>query len=183
MFEAIPNGPTCLMVIDFQTRLFDVMPETERSDALTHARLAIEGAKALGLPIITTEQYPKGLGHTHPLLSQYLDALAFEKLSFSAASEPRVMAALSETGCTELLIVGMETHICVLQTVAELTLKGYRCHVLEDAVLSRSPKNKARGCELMARMGAVVSTTEIALFGLLRGADHPGFKAISRLVR
>ena len=183
MFEPIPTGPACLMVVDFQTRLFDVMPALERDMALRCAQIAVAGARALDLPVIVTEQYPKGLGSTHHALRGDLYEPPIEKLSFSAAAAPGVLEQLDALACNEVLVLGMETHICVLQTVHALQARGLRCHVLQDAVLSRRPSNKALGCDLMRQAGAVISSTETALFGLLGSADHPAFKTISRLVR
>ena len=183
MFEPIPTGPACLMVVDFQTRLFDVMPESERDRALRCAQIAIAGARALALPVIVTEQYPKGLGSTHNALRDDLHEPPVEKLSFSAAAAPRVLERLEALACKEVLVLGMETHICVLQTVHALQARGLRCHVLQDAVLSRRASHKVLGCDLMRQAGAVISSTEIALFGLLGSAEHPAFKTISRLVR
>ena len=175
---------TALLLIDYQELLFHAMPEPVRAQKLRHTQIALRGAVALDLPVIATEQYPRGLGPTlGSLLGASPGLKPIEKQDFSAASVDAVMAALEASGASHVLVAGMETHICVLQTVVDLQARGLTCHVLADACLSRHTHNWRRGLALCERAGASVSTTEIALFQLLRTSDHDAFKAISRLIR
>lgn len=175
---------TAVLVIDYQELLFSAMPEALRDRNLHQATVALRGARVLNLPVIATEQYPQGLGPTlGPLAGACETMRPYPKLDFSAAQVDEVLEDLERVGAEHVLIVGMETHICVLQTVRELQARGYLCHVLADAVMSRHTINYNRGLALCEAAGAVVSTVEIALFQILGSADADGFKAISRLIR
>lgn len=175
---------TQLLVVDYQERLFAAMPEEARDRHAHHAGIAIEGARALGLPVLVTEQYPKGLGHTIPPLAALLEGVTpFEKLAFSCAKDDSACAAIASQGRSRVLVIGMETHICVYQTVLDLVAAGHVVHVLADACLSRRKESWRSGLALCAAAGAVVSNTETALFQLLGQAGGDTFKAISRLIR
>lgn len=172
---------TVLLMIDMQERLMPVMDE---KDALLEKSIAlIRGAQLLELPILVTEQYPRGLGETVDCLKElFVDWNPHEKMLFSACSEP-LIRELSTLRKSKVVIFGIETHICVFQTVRDLLALGYEVFVVEDAVSSRDPKNKRNALNMMAQMGAVVTNVESSLFDLLKKAGSAEFKQISRWIR
>ncbi|RJS20781.1 hydrolase [Corallococcus sp. H22C18031201] len=177
----LKQDQTALLVVDIQERLCAVMDRDELDRMLARTNAAIEGARALGLPVLVTEQYPKGLGPTHSLLRMRLgDAKPVEKLEFSAAV-PEVLSALGTR--RQVLVVGMETHICIFQTIRDLSERGFEPYLLADAVLSRTTEDRRVGLELARDAGARVLTVEAALFDLLGRAGTPEFKKISAAVR
>ncbi|MCY1014893.1 isochorismatase family protein [Pyxidicoccus sp. MSG2] len=170
-----------LLIVDIQERLCAAMDRDALERTLTRTNAAIEGARALGLPIILTEQYSKGLGPTHSLVRMRLgDVKPVEKMEFSAAV-PEVLAALGHR--RQVLVAGMEAHICVFQTVRDLTERGLSPFLLADAVLSRSAEDRRVGLDLCRDAGAQVVTVEAALFDLLERAGTPEFKKVSAAVR
>jgi nicotinamidase-related amidase len=171
-----------LLVVDIQERLAVVMPERERVVANTGHLIA--AAKLLGVPVLLTEQYPKGLGPTVPELRTALDPEpAIVKMTFDCCGEPAFAPALEQTGRSTLIVCGMEAHICVLQTVLGLLEAGLAVHVAADAVCSRSPENARIALELLRDAGAVVTCTETVLFQLLGRAGTPEFKTIQARIR
>ena len=171
---------TALLVIDVQLAFARVMPDFEGL-AERCARMADVGA-ALELPIFATEQYPRGLGATAPVLRTALrDVVVESKTSFSSLGCDGVRAGLQGGGVRQVLVCGVETHVCVLQTVHELLAAGLEPHVLADCVLSRNEVDRTHALERMARAGAVVTTSEAAAFELLRDAEHPSFKQIQQM--
>jgi nicotinamidase-related amidase len=170
-----------LLIIDVQERLCAAMPEDELARMLGRTAALIAGAQALKLPVHLTEQYPKGLGPTLPLLRASLDGITpVEKLRFSAFV-PEIERAL--TGRRQVLIAGMETHVCVFQTARDLAERGYQPVLCVDAVLSRTELDRRVGLELCRDAGAQLTTVEAALFDLLGEAGTPEFKAISKAVK
>ena len=170
-----------LLIVDIQERLAHAMNAQRLDRVLNRTLAAIEGARALELPIVVTEQYPKGLGPTVPALLEKLSGVPrFEKLEFSAWS-PQVHAALH--GRLDVLVVGMETHVCVFQTVRDLAKAGLRPYLAADAVLSRHELDERVGVELCRDSGAQVTTVEAALFDAMERAGGPVFKAISAAVK
>lgn len=176
-----------LLVIDVQARLCGAMnPEGLRRLRQNTVTL-IEGAKILGVPVFVTEQYPKGIG---PTLEDVMAALPegqriFEKLSFSCSGVPEFMDALQASKRDQIVVVGMETHVCVYQTVRDLLVRNVvrSVHVVEDAVISRTEENRRIGLAQMAEAGAVRTSTETVLFDLLERAGTPEFKAVSKLIK
>jgi len=174
-------GNAALLVVDIQERLCAAMEKEPLERVLRRTGAAIEGAKALQLPILVTEQYSKGLGPTHHQLCERLGEFKpVEKLEFSAATAD-VLTALQ--GRRQVLLVGMETHICVFQTARALVEKGFDVFLCADAVLSRSAEDRRVGLELCKEVGARVTTVESALFDMLGRAGSPEFKLISAAVR
>jgi nicotinamidase-related amidase len=170
-----------LLVVDIQERLCPAMEPHALERMLNRTCAAIEGAKVLQFPIFVTEQYPKGLGPTHAQVRERLGGRKpFEKLEFSAAT-PEVAAALEIR--KQVLVVGMETHICVYQTVRDLVGKGFEVWLCADAVLSRSAEDRRVGLDLCKEAGARVTTVESALFDMMGRAGTPEFKAVSAAVR
>ncbi len=172
-----------LLVIDVQEKLAPAMNQDLYRQLVLHVNLLIEGFKALDLPIIATEQYPKGLGHTVAELNGATDQKTVEKIAFSCCGENDFIDALKKTAAKQVVIVGMETHVCVLQTVLDLLDRGYVVHLVQDAVCSRFKGDYANAIKTAARAGAVITTTETALFQLVKVAGTDGFKTVSKLVR
>lgn len=171
-----------LLVVDIQERLAVVMDE--RQKVVVNTNHLIEASKLLSVPVIVTEQYPKGLGPTVPEVKCALQAYApLEKITFSCCGESSFKSALSETGRKTVLLVGMETHVCVLQTCIDLLADGYNVHCVDDAVCSRKMENYRTAIEYMRNAGAVITCTETALFQLLVRAGSDEFKAISKRIR
>ncbi|MFO7154600.1 MAG: hydrolase [Caldicoprobacter oshimai] len=170
-----------LMIIDIQERLVSVMDQ--RDQVIHNAKILVSVAQKLRIPVVVTEQYPKGLGKTVKEISDALGAFqAFEKLSFSAYT-PEIMSELAKLGRKKVIVSGMETHVCVFQTVRDLLRDGYQVFVVKDAVCSRTLENYQNGLYLMAEMGAVITNTETVLFDLLKKAGTPLFKELSKLVK
>lgn len=170
-----------LLVVDIQERLTAAMDRDALDRMLARTNAAIEGARALGLPVIVTEQYPKGLGPTHSLVKMRLGEFKpVEKLEFSAAV-PDVLSTLGSR--KQVLIVGMETHVCVFQTARDLVEQGFEPYLCADAILSRNAEDRRVGLELCREVGARIGTVEAALFDMLVRAGSPEFKKVSAAVR
>ena len=171
-----------LVVIDVQGKLAQLMHN--RTDLFKNLRLMIRGAQVLGIPILWTEQYPKGLGPTVPEVSELLPAIQpIAKKAFSCCGEPAFMSALEPLGRRQLLLTGIETHVCVHQTALDLLEAGYEVQVIADAVSSRTAENRHVGLEKMRDAGVVITSTETALFELMKVAEGPRSREISRLVK
>ncbi len=172
---------TLLVIVDIQDKLARVMPER---DALVESvsRL-IRGAGVLGVPILFTEQNPAGLGPTVPELRPLLGGEPIVKRAFSCCGEPAFVQALRASGRRQVLLAGMETHVCVYQTARDLRADGFEVEVVVDAVASRTAANRAVGLEKIRAAGAGVTSVEAALFELLGVADGPSFKEILQIVK
>ena len=174
-----PENAT-LLLIDWQTRLFDVMPTLFRDKIRSNAENLLWIAQMLEIPTVQSEQYPRGLG---PSLSGLNTPDPVEKTSFSAMVTPEFAATLKELDRKQVILTGMETHICVAQTCRDLLDAGYDVWVVADAVLSRRSLDWQLGIESMRTDGARLTTTEALLFSLLRDANNPYFKDASRRIR
>lgn len=172
-----------LLVVDVQERLAAAMPEAAMSAVATNAGILLDAARALGVAVLATEQYPKGLGATVSSLAERLPAPALPKTTFDACSDLAVARALAAASPRAVVVVGMETHVCVFQTARELVLRGYATYVVADAVASRREENRALGLSLCERAGAVVAPTETIVFDWLERAGTDAFKAVSKLVK
>ncbi|MCE5270621.1 hydrolase [bacterium] len=173
---------TLLLVVDVQERLMPVIDNTER--VTLNIRRLVQGAGVLGLPVLATEQYPKGLGLTVASVRELLDNSCLrEKLTFSCLGEPAILGFLKTAARGTVLVCGAEAHVCVSQTVHDLLAAGFRVHVAADAVSSRDPENRRLALERMARAGATITSTEAALFELLERAGTEQFRAVSKLVK
>jgi nicotinamidase-related amidase len=171
-----------LLVVDVQERF---RPHIDGWDPLVRRlEVLIRGCVALDLPIIATEQYPKGLGPTIPELQDALEGSdIFTKRAFSALGSGEVIAALEQYGRDQVIVAGIEAHVCVQQTVADL-LDGHRqAHVALDAISSRTAGDREIGVRRMRAAGMTPSGVELALFELVGTSEHPAFKEISALVR
>lgn len=177
---------TAILVVDVQERLASAMPEGRLADMLRAARILIDGGRLLGARSLFTEQYPKGLGRTLAEVASVLEHAAaprFEKLHFSAFDDSHLRTTLADTGTEDVVVLGMETHVCVFQSVRDLSAAGYRVHVPVDGVVSRRDDHRQAGLGLCERAGALLTTAESVAFDWLVHAKSPEFKAISALVR
>ena len=172
---------TALIVIDIQVALTRVMHEKDR--LVDNARRLIEGANVLGLPVILTEQYPKGLGHTIPEIAELIESEPVEKTAFSCCGEKAFVGAAEALGRRQLLLCGIETHVCVYQTARDLVERGYEVEVVADAVSSRAIGNKLIGLDRIKAAGAKLTSVEMALFELLKDASGDAFKQIVKIVK
>ncbi|NOY12970.1 MAG: isochorismatase family protein [Deltaproteobacteria bacterium] len=172
-----------LIVIDVQERLVPAMNERVCGQVVSHINMLLEGFRAMQLPVIATEQYPRGLGNTIVELAAATEQVCIEKISFSCVGEPKFMAALEKTAAKQVVLVGMESHVCVYQTLIDLLDRGYRVHLVRDAICSRFKSDYQTAIAMAVQMGAVLTTTEIALFQLLGVAEGDDFKVVSRLAR
>ena len=171
-----------LLIVDIQERLAIVMKDRDR--VVGNCQHLIELAKMIDLPVVVTEQYPKGLGRTVPELQSVLpEYKPIEKISFDCCCQSTFMQDLMGHKRKTVILAGMETHICVLQTALGLLKAGVNVHVVEDAVCSRSGENWRTGIEFMRDAGAVVTCTETVLFQLLKVAGTEEFKKISQRIK
>jgi nicotinamidase-related amidase len=171
---------SALLVIDVQDKLLAAIPGADA--LLRNVAFLIDAAKLLGVPVLATEQYPKGLGPTAACIAGRLTPGLPAKTAFSCAAVPEVVAAV-EGGRPTVLVAGIESHVCVLQTVLDLSARGVRVFVAADAVASRFEADHRSALARMERAGAISTTVETAAFELLATAAHPAFKAVSRLVQ
>ena len=172
---------TACLIVDIQERLTPALHEVERfTSACT---LLIQGLHALGIPMMATEQYPQGLGTTLPEIKSLLQDTPFvEKTRFSAVL-PETEDFIRRHNAQNIVLIGAETHICMLQTALDLRVQGLNVYIPAECAASRNPANKANGLEQMRAAGVTVGNGESLLFALLRDAKHPAFKTISKLVR
>lgn len=173
---------TVLLLVDIQEKLVRAMHA--REDLVLRAQQLARGAGALSVPMLCTEQNPQGLGATVPEISACLPGIRpIAKFSFSCCASEPFMQALQATARRNVLMAGIETHVCVYQTALELMAKGYRVDVVADACSSRTPQNKQIGIDKIREAGAGVTSVETALFELLKVADGPLFKQILGIVK
>ena len=180
---ALDKDQAVLVVVDVQERLIPSMPEDVYRQTLKNIRFLVEGAEKLQVPVVATEQYPGGLGHTVPELAHACKSHLVEKVSFGCCGEPKFLDCLKELDRPQVIVTGMEAHVCVYQTVLGLLGAGYRVHLVRDAVISRGKLDYRNALELCAQAGATVTTAETALFQLTGASTAPEFKAISNLVK
>lgn len=172
-----------LVVVDVQTKLTDVMPNEAMPQVLRNAGNLIAASKLLAVPLVITEQYPKGLGNTEPaLLAAAPHIQAIEKITFSCMATPKFAQQLSGEK-SQIVLAGMEAHICVLQTALDLIDAGKQVFVVEDAIISREPANKANAIARLRDAGCVITNMESVLFEWLGVAQGDAFKAISQMVK
>jgi nicotinamidase-related amidase len=178
----ITKEHTIGLVIDIQERLVPVMYDKEAF--LKNCGILIQGLQLLDIPMIVTQQYTKGLGETVSEISTKIPDFAYiEKRDFSCCNEPELMVRLSMLNIKNVIICGIESHVCVLQTVLDLKEAGYHPVVVADATSSRSPVNLDIAKERFRHEGIMMTTAESVLFELTRSSAAPEFKAISKLVK
>ena len=179
----LSRDDTVLVVIDVQEAYRTVLFEYERV-ARQVARL-LQGAAALAVPVLITEQYPKGVGATVAEVAAVLPpgVEPIQKMSMSCWGAPAFAEALRASGRTQVVIAGIEAHACVNQTAHDLLAAGYQVHVARDATSSRHRDDYALGWEKMTAAGVVPASVESALLELLRTAEAPEFKAVQRIIK
>jgi nicotinamidase-related amidase len=184
--QRLDPASSLLLVVDVQERLATAMPPAAMERLTASTLLVLEAARILGVPVVASEQYPKGLGATVAAVGDKLRAMGVEpidKLTFDACGEPRIARELAARGPRSVVVAGMETHICVFQTARELARRGAEVHVVADAVASRREENRSLGLGLCERAGALVTPAETVVFDWLGRAGTDAFKAVSKLVR
>jgi len=174
-----------LLLIDIQEKLFKPMPLAIQDQMIQRIRLLLALAQRLGLPILVTEQYPKGLGETIAELKEILKEQydPINKLSFSCCGERAFWDRIQQNKREQVLLTGMETHVCVLQTALDLLKEGYQVFVVRDAVCSRKKVDWQTGLQIMDRAGAVITTAETIIFQLLERAGTEDFRFMSPLLK
>lgn len=184
MMSLLTKLDSCqLVVIDMQAKLATAMPGDAMAAVIKQTQVMLQASQLLSMPTLFTEQYPQGLGHTLPELAAAISpATVIEKTAFSAFAEPKFNAKLSRDK-SQVVLLGMEAHICVLQTALDLLANHKQVFVLEDAVISRNPANKANAMARMRDAGCVITNTESVLFECIGNAQHEAFKAIAKLIR
>jgi nicotinamidase-related amidase len=177
------NGQTTLVVVDVQEAFRSVIPEF--ATVASRISTAVRGFQVLDAPVLVTEQYPKGLGPTAEEIKFVLseDQEIFEKTAFSSCGADPFVSRLEELGTKQVVICGLETHICVSQTAHDLLDGGFQVHILTDCVCSRFEYNKSAGLAKMQQSGAIPSSVEMALFELMRDSRHEQFKEIQSLIK
>ncbi len=171
-----------LLIVDVQGKLATLMQDPETY--LNNLKILIKGAEVLGLPIIWAEQLPDKLGATLPEIAELLtDYQPVAKSSFSCFGNNELRQALSASGKNQILVTGIETHICVYQTALDLIALNKEAHIVCDAVSSRIATNKIVGLEKMNAAGAQLTSTETCLFELMKNADIKGFKQLAQLLK
>jgi nicotinamidase-related amidase len=184
--QRLDPGKSLLLVVDVQERLAAVMPRDSMDRLVASTLLLLETARLLDVRVLASEQYPKGLGSTIVPLADKLRALGvapIDKLGFDACSEPRLARAIADRAPRAVVVVGMETHVCVFQTARELVRRGHDVHVVADAVTSRREDNRVLGLALCERAGAFSTPSETVVFDWLGRAGTDEFKAIAKLMR
>jgi nicotinamidase-related amidase len=173
-----------MAVVDVQERLFNAMDAERRDDMVTNVKILVSSARRLGMPVLVTEQYPKGRGRTLPEVRSLLgEAPAFEKTAFSCAEADGFMERLRALGAEHVILTGIEAHVCVLLTALDLLTRDLRVSIVADAVCSRRPANLEIGLGQARQAGAVVTATETVVFQLLGSADSDAVRELSKLLR
>lgn len=171
-----------LLIVDIQEGLVPVMADPR--NVLHHTRILSRAANRLEIPILATEQYPRGIGPTMGEIKEFIPENAIvEKIHFSAARDPSVMQRIQAAGRNQIIICGIESHICVLQTALSLQTSGYRTVVVLDAVSSRREESKMAAMARLADNGIELATTEMVVFEWLERGGTPEFKDIQPLVK
>lgn len=171
-----------LVLIDLQTKLCAAMPAAAMARTEKNAGILLQAATMLEVPVLLTEQYPQGLGGTLPALLQLTAVSPVHKMAFSAYHAPKFKARLSQDK-PQIVLAGMEAHICLLQTALHLLAQGRQVFVVEDAIISRNPDNQVNAVNRLKSAGCIITNTESVVFEWLGHAEHPAFKAISRLIK
>jgi nicotinamidase-related amidase len=178
----LKSEKTALTVVDVQGKLAQMM--SGKQALFENLQKIIKGIQALGIPILWVEQNPEGLGSTIPEVAELLTGInPISKSSFSCCKNERFIQALKAANCNQILIVGIEAHICVYQTAVDLVKLGYEVEVVTDAVSSRTIENKNVALQKMSRAGISLTSTEMALFELLEVGEGEQFKKILKIVK
>lgn len=180
--EMLEIENSCLVVVDVQGKLAQLMYGKEA--LFKNIQILIKAAKILDIPILWCQQCPEALGPTVPEIAQLLaDREPMNKAAFSCCGSGQFNARLNELARRQVLLCGIEAHVCIYQTAIDLVGKGFSVDVIADAVSSRTAENRQIALKRMASDGVNISCTEMALFELLKTAEHPQFKQIARLIK
>ena len=179
----INANETAVLVVDYQEKLLPAMSGLE--ELMDNSKKLLKGLKELGVPMIVTEQYKKGLGSTVPEIAECIgdDFKAYEKLTFSGVCTEEISDAIKALGKKNILVCGVEAHVCVLQSVIDLKAQGYNVLLVEDCVTSRKQADKETAVKRAMGEGAFITSAEAVLFELLYAAGTPTFKVISKIVK
>jgi len=171
-----------LLLVDVQEKLVAML---EKNTVVKQSNILLQTANILGIPTIVTEQYPQGLGKTVDFVAEHINeyTFLFEKTSFSALKDDGFLEKLKSYNKKQVIVGGIEAHICVHQTVADLLENGFEVYVVKDACASRRKDDFKSGIKLMEQNGAKISATEAVLFELLKTSKHEHFKEIQNLVK
>jgi nicotinamidase-related amidase len=183
----LDRNDTGLVLVDAQVKLVNAMPPPVAERITRNWLLLLEAAGRFKLPVAVSEQYPQGLGNVMPVLKEALSKVMpparwLEKIDFSCCEAP-LFDQFLRGGRKTWIVCGLETHVCVYQTVRGLTERGFRVHVPVDGVASRQKHNWRVGLQLIEKTGAVVSSTETIVFDLLKRAEGDDFRALSKLIK
>ncbi len=173
-----------VVVMDVQQKLTSAMPTEAKENVIEKIKTLLTIANTLSIPIIVTEQYPDGLGHTVPALNEQLTSLVavIEKTSFSAFDALGFAELIDQSGRKQIVLVGMEAHICILQTALALQKAGFRVFVVEDAVISRTKTNQDNGLRRLRNAGVIVPNVESVFFEWLGDGSRAEFKVLAKLI-
>ena len=178
----LDTGKCCLIVVDVQGKLAQLMYGKET--LFKNIQALIKSAKILNIPILWCQQCPDSIGPTIPEIAELLcKNEPINKAAFSCCGADQFNSKLNELDRNQVILCGIETHVCIYQTAVDLLRKGFSVDVISDAVSSRTPENKQIGIDRIASEGATISCTEMALFELLKTAEHPQFKNIAKLIK
>jgi len=172
------------VIIDLQDKLAAAMPTGLKDRVVERIGMLLTAANTLSIPVLVTEQYSKGLGHTDEWIADQLpdNAVVCEKTAFCAVGVEEFDQSLSDSNKKQAVLVGMETHICVLQTALGLRKKGYDVFVVEDAVSSRSKANQYNGLQRLRQAGVAITNVESVIFEWLKDASQADFKTLAQLI-
>ena len=174
-----------VLLVDAQTRLAAAIPEADRNRAFQNIGLVLDAARVLGVPITVTEQYPQGLGPTDSAVASHFPehTPVFSKTTFSCCGAEGMLSTLDSDSRAQVILVGMEAHVCVLQTSFYLNGRGYHVFVVEYAVCSRSRDNHRNAMERLRQAGVIVTNAESVLFEWLTDSSHEHFRQVSALLK
>lgn len=174
-----------LIVVDIQTKLVSTMPETDAEKMLKNSSRLLKAAETLNIPVVVTEQYPEGLGHTDAQINSCLPDYSrlYDKTGFSCCSAAGLKEFIKNSACEQIILIGQEAHVCVLQTAFDLMDNNFQVYVVEDATCSRNTNHKHYALQRMQQHGATITNYESVLFEWLKNSKHADFKSISKLIR
>jgi len=173
---------SCLVIVDVQGKLAQLMHD--KTTLFKNIRILVQAAKELSIPILWCQQVPEALGPTVPEIAELLtDNQPINKSAFSCCGDEKFNAAVKKCGRQQVLLCGIETHVCIYQTAIDLKQQGSDVHVIADAVSSRRLENKNLAIEKMRTNSIAIDCVEMVLFELLKTANHPSFKSIARLIK
>jgi isochorismate hydrolase len=180
---ALDRADALLLVVDIQEKLARAMPPDAMARLEKNTAILIKAARRLGLPVVASEQYVKGLGPTVATLRELYPHPPIEKMEFSCGASKELARAIMKEGRHQVIVAGMEAHVCVFQTVRDLLRGDYTAFVPQDAVISRTEENRQVGLKLCEKAGATLTSTETVLFDLLGTSGTAEFKELAPLIK